>query len=200
MVDPQQYFEKQHDRDCTVQSLNNALGGRALDRSEVLKYIDRKVKEETKYVRENGGLRTAALGNKEIARRLREKYASGNSYFAADVVWDCARDKGVISAYAELPGFRTPFVYQSTVDMARRIMHGRAGVILGKTPGGANHAVAVRGGETLLDTMLHGLGPRPFTIENLRKSLSEIYGAYVLLTGPAATPSAIRRAVPLFSF
>jgi hypothetical protein len=182
-----EYFEGQNSRDCVIHSLNNAFGRTVVTKPEVIEYIERRVAKEMEKFRESPNMTPDDLDRRE--KVMRARYSSGKTFFAADIVWLCAKDKGAYKVHVSIPGFTTPFLRMEAMTpsvVAHPI------VLLGGNSGGGTHAVAIRGG-MLFDSERIKEGPRPLTKPELKKSLPKIFGAYAFLQRPEEV-SEIRRA------
>ena len=97
-----------------------------------------------------------------------------------------AREAGTFFAYRQIPGFSSPFVDRESgvlslePELARRPI-----VLLGSVKGGATHAIALRGGRIVDSEYCGEGGGTELTRENLHRSLSEVYGAYVFAVNRA---------------
>lgn len=172
------YFEGQSSKDCVIHSLNNAFGRRIVTKPEVLQYIDRRVAREMEKFASSPGMTLNDLERRE--KVMRARYSSGKTFFAADVVWDCAKEKGAYSLHTPIPGFTTPFLRMSVMTpevVAHPI------VLLGGNKDGGTHAVALRSG-LIYDSERTREGPRPLTKEEVKLSLPKVFGAYAFLQSP----------------
>lgn len=175
MLGKDDYFEGQHGRDCVIHSLNNAFGRRVVTKQEVLDFIEKRIAQEMKAYET---MDPRDIKKKEAA--IRSRYSSGTTFFAADVVWDCAKEKGEFSLYVPIPGFTTPFLRMEvmTPDV---VVHPI--VLLGGDKGKGTHAVGVRNG-VIYDSERVKEGPRPLLKEEVTKSLPRVFGAYAFLKNP----------------
>jgi len=161
-----EYFEKQVDSDCTIHSLNNALGLRAIDKEGVLRHIEGKVAEAREY------------GGPDEAEKLRSTLASGNTFFTAESVWNAAKAAGTLKGTRPVAGFGGLFT--RVAGLPPDVRQKSSMVVLGANPAGGPHAIAVRAGK-IYDSARHDQGPVEFNDENLTKSLGAVYAAYVML-------------------
>jgi hypothetical protein len=185
MADPG-YFEGQSSKDCVIHSLNNAFGWRVVTKPEVLDYINRRVEEEMAKFRNNPNITDSDLNKRE--KVMRARYSSGKTFFAADVVWDCAKNKGAYKLHTPIPGFTTPFLRMEA--MTPEVMSHPI-VLLGGNSNGGTHAVALRMG-MIYDSERTREGPRPLSREELKESLPKVFGAYAFLQRPEDA-TAVRR-------
>jgi hypothetical protein len=174
------YFEGQRSRDCVIHSLNNAFGRHVIDKSEVLRYIDEKVASEMAHL-ERDDPNAIASDVARLEKRMRARYSTGKTFFTADIVWECARTKGVYRVHAPIPGFVTPFLRIDTMLSPEVVVHPI--VMLGGDANGDTHAVAVRGG-SIYDSERIDEGPRPMTRSEVETSLPKVFGAYAFLQDP----------------
>jgi hypothetical protein len=112
---------------------------------------------------------------------MRARYSSGKTFFAADVVWDCAKEKGAYRIHTSIPGFTTPFLRMDVMMIPEVIS--KPIVLLGGNKNGGTHAVAIRNG-LLYDSERIKEGPRPLTKNEVRGSLPKVFGAYAFLQDP----------------
>jgi hypothetical protein len=172
------YFEGQSSRDCVIHSLNNAFGCTVVTKPEVMDYISRRIDREMEKFRQSPRMSPADLERRE--KVMRARYSSGKTFFAADVVWDCAKEKGVYKVHTPIPGFTTPFL---RMDVMTPQVTVHPIVLLGGNAGGGTHAVAVRGG-FIYDSERRGEGARPLTKTEVKLSLPKVFGAYAFLQNP----------------
>lgn len=125
---------------------------------------------------------------------MRARYSSGKTFFAADIVWECARAKGVYKLHVPIPGFVSPFIALDvmTEDVVRHPI-----VMLGRMQNGSTHAIALRNG-VIYDSERIQEGPRLLTKPELKKSLVQVFGAYAFLHDPNDAVI-IRRAASIMS-
>ena len=174
------YFEGQNDRDCTIHSINNAFGEAVVTKEDVLRHIEDVVDIQKRKL-DKMGLDEYDIGKKELA--MRSRYSSGESFFAADIVWDTAKTQGKYYDVIPISCMTSPFL-QLDVLLLPEIKE-RPVVVLGNVGKGQNHAIAVRGG-MIYDSEFADKGPRSLTEANMKKSLKEIYGAYVFAESRSA--------------
>lgn len=180
------YFEAQNSRDCVLHSLNNAFGRRVVDKRLVLRHIEETVARRLAEERASGAspseLRT-------LERELRERFSSGGTFFAADIVWDAAQRYGAFGQYGRVPGVATP-----ALDL-KGVLKGPVGrlpiVVLGGDNRGGTHAIAVRGGR-IYDSERTKEGPVPLSREQLLRSLPRVFGAYAFFPPGTDAPAALR--------
>ena len=178
------YFEPQNDKDCTIHSINNAMGRRVISKREVLSHIGARVK-----------VYAAKLGldvRDERVKVYRNKLSTDSTFFSAEAVWKAAEELGHIGKQVPVPGYGGKFT--KVASLPTWVREKSSIVLLGLDAAGGMHAVAVREGK-LLDSQLHNRGYRPFTDKELSKSLSNIFAAYVIYE-PSETPHQIKRTQP----
>lgn len=177
------YFERQHSRDCSVHSLNNAVGYQAITPSEVLDSVNERAAD---FAKRNGyGLMD------EKVQKFRDRLADHGSFFAADAVWRAAQELGRIGPVVNVPGFGGKF---SRVSMLPQWARENASVVvLGLAPGNRMHAIAIRDG-LIYDSVKER--PKPLTDKELARSLTKIFAAYVVQK-PGTRASYIKRTQPL---
>lgn len=172
------YFEGQNSRDCVIHSLNNAFGYTVVTKPEVIKYIEQRVQRDMEKF-----LNSSTMSLHDINKRekvIRARYSSGKTFFAADVVWDCARDKGAYAVHTSIPGFTSPFL---RMDAMSPSVVSHPIVLLGGNKNGGTHAVAVRRGY-IYDSERMNEGPRPLIKTEVTASLPRVFGAYAFLQRP----------------
>lgn len=172
------YFEGQNSKDCVIHSLNNAFGRRVVTKDEVLKHIECKVAELVRSL-ERKNTPEDIVQNKVL--KLRERYSDGKTFFAADIVWDTAKKKGVFHSYVSIPGFSSPHVRMSSITPQ---VAAKPIVVLGGDDNGGTHAIACRKG-MIYDSERVREGPVPLDINQLKKSLPKVFSAYVFLSHPS---------------
>lgn len=153
------FHERQNSEDCSVHSLNNALGRVTITAEEVSGEIRKRIES---YAR--------ALGEPPNSKRVL-KYKKGlsknNTFFSAESVWYAA---------AALGRVRVP--HQVPYEEAVRGKYQKGNLIfLGKGVDGPHHAVGARGG-MIYDSL--NAGPAvPLTDENVKKIYKEVLGVFV---------------------
>lgn len=172
------YFEGQNKRDCVIHSLNNAFGAEVVTKDEVLGTIEDRVQRLVEDLQRRG---TPKAQIDQKVRAMRNRYSSGETFFAADVVWDTARDKGAFASYVPVPGVASPFLRMSSFTP---LVLRHPIVVLGGVGRKNTHAIAIRG-SMIYDSERDREGPVPLNKEQLRKSLSKVFGAYVFLRDPS---------------
>lgn len=164
------YHELQNAKDCSIHSLNNALGRRAITPQEAISEIARRVAAFREEAQKLGG-------NILNVTNYEKSLSDGKTYFTAEAVWVAALSLGRISAI--------PRVLEGAVkgmepvpSLFDRVLVAKAQLImLGKTKDDTYHAVAVRNGN------IHdSLRPKPleFSQLTLASIYAEIFGVYVL--------------------
>jgi hypothetical protein len=160
------FFERQNDRDCTIHSLNNAMGRVVVTKEQVLRHI------------RNHTDAYAASHTSEETRRYRDKMAEGNSFFTAETVWKTAQDLGTIGPAVPIPGFAGEFA-----DLEQQLpswVLKAPLVFLGLDTKGNTHAVGARDGY-IYDSQRWSKGPKPLTNHNLSKSLSRVFALFTIM-------------------
>lgn len=176
------YFEGQNGRDCVIHSLNNAFGFEVVNKVDVLRHINERVAdlvEETR--RRDPSITPREL--RALEKKARSQYSDGKTFFAANVVWDAAREGGAYAVHAKIPGMASPFVRIGAL-LDNPVVSSSPVVLLGEAPGGSRHAVAARDG-MLYDSERSSEGAVPISAQELKKSLAHVYGAYAFLQDPA---------------
>ena len=161
-----------------LHSFNNAFGYPVVSKPEVLEYIEGRVRDGMRKYRDNPNVSESDLSKRE--KVMRARYSSGTTFFAADVVWDCAKDKGAYKVHTSIPGFTTPFL---RMDVMVPEVVSKPIVLLGGNKNGGTHAVAIRRG-LLYDSERIDEGPRPLTKDEVQSSLPKVFGAYAFLQDP----------------
>lgn len=170
MASPGRFFEKQNDRDCTIHSLNNAMGAVVVTKPQVLARIDRLTKEYS--AGPGSGQRPSA----EEIRRYRDRMASGNSFFSAEVVWDTAVELGTVGSVSPVPGFGGDF---ANLDTLPSWVRSASLVFLGLDSKGRPHAVAARDG-LIYDSQRWASDPKPLNNRELSKVMNRVFALFVV--------------------
>lgn len=157
------FFERQSEssKNCSVHSLNNALGYTAVTPESVAANIDKRLETFARYM--------GMVPTDPKLRFYRDRMATGNTFFSADAVWRAAQDMGIIEKPVPISGFGGDFAF------LRPDMVGMRLVILGIGHDGAYHATAVRDG-LLYDSLKDE--PVPLTDENLSEIYKRIFAAF----------------------
>lgn len=159
------YFEQQREQDCTIHSLNNAMGREVVTKDEVVNFIDELVQE---YKREKGEVSRG--DEKAYRKRFSNKRTS---FFTAEIVWRAAQALGRVGPQIPVPGFGGKFAKVKYLpEPVPKHM-----VLLGVEPKEGHHAIAVRDG-FIYDSLRPK--PVPLTDEELNKSLRNVFGAYAI--------------------
>lgn len=159
------FFERQNERDCTIHSLNNAMGKVVVTKKQVLDYI--------KLVTD----RYAAAGHSvEDTKKVRDKMAKDDTFFTADVVWSTAKNLGTIGEVSPVPGFAGDFANVDTLPSWVRNGHL---VFLGLDPKGHPHAVGARDG-LIYDSQRWSNGPVPLNNQELSKVMGRVFALFVV--------------------
>ena len=158
------FFERQNDRDCTIHSLNNAMGRVVVTKRHVLEYV----KQLTD--------RYAAAGHSaDEVKQFRDRMAKDDTFFTADVVWSTAKSLGTVGQIAPVPGFGGDFANLDTLPSWVRNGHL---IFLGLDPKGHPHAVGARGGY-FYDSQRWSEGARPLNNEELAKVMGRVFALFV---------------------
>lgn len=194
------FFEGQRDRDCSIHSLNNAVGERVVTKADVVRFVDSRAAE---YAANNG----LKMADPRVAK-FKHKLASGSTFFTAEAVWETAKHLGKIGGWVPVPGFGGAF--SSVAGLPSYIRNSSSMVILGVDAvgknwhksvasklhlGNNNHAIAVRDGK-IYDSQMVEDGPRPFNDEQLKKSLSRVFVAYLIQKAGDVKPHYLIRTKP----
>jgi len=185
-----QYFEGQNSKDCVLHSINNAFGREVVTKDEVLQHIEEKAQELKSKLEEQG------LPEHEIIKRvkkLRTRYSSGRTFFAADIVWDTVKSKGLFTNHLPIPGFSSPYIKMSS--MTPEILQ-KPIVILGGDHHGGTHAIAVRNGFIYDSERTKEGRPVPLNLAELKKSIPKVFGAYVFLNSPREVAMVRKASLP----
>lgn len=178
------YFEKQHDRDCTIHSFNNALGYNALTKAQVLENIQKHVDA---FIKQN-----ELPPNSPEVKKFRNMYSEGDSFFTAEIVWDTAIKLGVIRGMIPIPGFGGSF---TNVESLPSWVRESNIIILGVNKKGFPHAIAAREGY-LFDSD-KCCEPITFNTKNLRTIFKKVLTAFVIKRNDMALFPLIIRTQPL---
>ena len=173
------FFEKQSDKDCTVHSLNNSMGAVVVTKQQVLEKIDVLTKK------------FAETHTPEQVKKYRSQMAEGKSFFAAEIVWDTAMERGTVSAVSPVPGFGGDF---ADLDTLPSWVKESSLVFLGLDSKGRPHAIAARGGK-IYDSQRWSDGPKQMTNANLGKAMNRIF-ALITVKRPGQTDLAVTRLQP----
>ena len=155
----QEFHEKQRAQDCSIHSLNNALGRKAVDSTQVLNEIKKRVHAYADVLK-------LPLTDKAV-KKYRKTLSNGKTFFSAESVWYAAAalGQGRIPRQIEWLGTLTP------------AMIGASGlIVLGKTKDDTYHAVGARDGK-IFDSLNKG-EPHELTVENLNAIYSTILGVF----------------------
>jgi hypothetical protein len=160
------YFEQQREQDCTIHSLNNAMGLKVITKDEVVGYIDKLVQE----YREEKKIEISRSDEINYRKRFSNKRTS---FFTAEIVWRAAQDLGRIGPQIPIPGFSGAFAKIKNLPKPTP----NHIIMLGVEPKEGHHAIAIRDG-VIFDSLRSK--PVPLTEDQLKKSLRDIFGAYVI--------------------
>jgi len=158
------FFERQNDRDCTIHSLNNAMGRQVVTKKQVLDYVKRLTD------------RYAAAGHSaDETKRFRDKMAKDDTFFTADVVWSAAKNLGTVGRISPVPGFGGDFANLDSLPSWVRNGHL---VFLGLDPKGHPHAVGARGGY-IYDSQRWSDGAKPLNNMEMAKVMGRVFALFV---------------------
>jgi hypothetical protein len=159
-----EFFERQSDdsKDCSVFSLNNALGFHALDPETVVQNIDERLEKFARYM----GMSTDDPKLQEYRKRM----TTDNTFFSANAVWNAAVELGIIEKPRPISGFGGNYAHVKPEMMDMSF------VILGVRKDKAYHAVGVRGG-MIYDSLNHGPAV-PLTDDNLALVYKKVFAAF----------------------
>lgn len=185
-----QYFEGQNSKDCVLHSINNAFGREIVTKEEVLAHIEDKVSK----LRET--LQAQGASSSEVEKKtskMKNRYSSGRTFFAADIVWDTVKSKGGFHNYLPIPGFVSPYIKFSSLspEILKKPI-----VILGGDDHGGTHAIAVRDGFIYDSERASGKKPVPLNLVELKKSIPKVFGAYVFLSSPSEVAMVRKASLP----
>lgn len=153
------FFERQKSKNCTIHSLNNAMGAPVITAKEVNSHIDKRIAVVAKYL---GMPKTD-----EVFVRAKERMVDGKTHFSAETVWRAAVGLGRIRKPKPVPGFQGKVL---------PVMKELRLVILGKGRDGEYHAVGARHGY-IFDSLNKG-DPVPLNNTNLYKIYSKVFAAF----------------------
>jgi len=159
-----EFFEKQNDRDCTIHSLNNAVGHVVITKQQVLDRIERLTKQFSE------------THTPEETKHYRGQMAAGDSFFSAETVWDTAKELGTIGTVSPIPGFGGDFANLETLPSW---VLGASLVFLGLDAKGHPHAIAARDGK-IYDSQKWANGPKPLTNAGLSKSMNRVFALFIV--------------------
>jgi hypothetical protein len=168
------YFEVQQDQDCTIHSLNNALGYKALDADDVLNFISDVIKERRKQL-----LRVVDDPKTidKLIKEYKESLQTDGTFFMAQAVWRAAQIKRVITSWSEIPGWSGDFARASSYPQWAFAL---PVIALGIEPvEGSPHAIAIRNG-MIYDSLRVREGPVRLSNKSLRQSLKQVFMAIIL--------------------
>lgn len=155
------FFERQSGNNCTIHSVNNAMGRVVITEQEVKDHVRRRIE----YVAACMGLSP----DDDIFRRAKGKMVTKRSEFTADTVWRAAVAKRRIRRPRRFVAFKG-----SVIPSMNRMRL----VFLGIGKDGTQHAVGARFG-WLFDSAYYD-GPVPLTNRTLRGIFSRIFAVFSL--------------------
>lgn len=185
-----QYFEGQNSKDCVLHSINNAFGKEVVTKEEVLKHIEGKVRDLRRKLEQNGVPEAEIEKN---VKKMRNRYSSGKTFFAADIVWDTVKSKGLFSQHVPVPGFSSPYIKLSslTPEVMKKPI-----VVLGGDHHGGTHAIAIRDGMIYDSERAKEGRPAQLSLSELKKSIPKVFGAYVFVNNPSEADMVKRASLP----
>lgn len=155
------FHERQNSKDCSVHSLNNALGRVIITPDEVSSEIEKRIASYAKALGE-------PLDSKRVLK-YRKGLSKNNTFFSAESVW-----------YASAALGRSLVPTQVKYEEAVGGIHTRGNLIfLGRGIDGPHHAVGARGG-MIYDSLNTG-PPVPLTDENVKKIYKEVLGVFAFI-------------------
>jgi hypothetical protein len=156
------FFEKQNSKDCSVHSLNNAMGRVIITPEEVSAEIDKRVAAYASIL-------SLPLDSKVVSI-YKKQLVDNDTFFSAESVWYAAAALGRCTLPKRLayPGSLTP-----------EIVHKDHLIFLGKGKEGEPHAVGVRNGE-IYDSLNKSNTPIPLTEENISAIYKQVLGVYAI--------------------
>ena len=152
------YFQRQDkdSKDCSVISLNNALGYEAITPEEVVDDIEERIRSVAEYL----AMDPEDTDNPALVN-IRKSVMNEDTNFRAESVWDAAVKKGALQRKPRPLGPK---------DMVEGGL-----IFLGKRKDGALHASAARAG-LFLDSLEKE--PVPLAPETILKNYEEIFAIY----------------------
>jgi len=164
------FFEKQNEKDCLIHAINNAFGRSVLDKEKVLGYI----RENASKIYQRWCC-SDRDPEQEVKRYIDTVMLDRNTMFSADVIWKAAMHSGAVKRVIKIPGFSGRYADGKITKALPVWARSKPVVILGETPEGGNHAIALRDGR-LFDS--ESAGPAEFTDANLKVILRDVHAAY----------------------
>lgn len=158
------FFERQPDdsKNCSVHSLNNALGYHAINPDQVVKSIDDRIEKFARYM--------GMSPNDPKLKYYKGKLSTNNTFFSANSVWLAAQDLGIMKPPTPIPGFGGDYVHVTPQMLGMNL------IILGVRKDGAYHATAARNG-FFYDSLNKG-DPVPLSDETLNSVYKKVFAAY----------------------
>ena len=160
MMTTDSFFEKQKSKDCSVHSLNNALGRVVITPDEVTSELGRRVGA---YAQEMG----LPTSSKEV-KKYRDGLTEDDTFFSAECVWYAA---------AALGRSRVPKQIEYKGSLTPEILSRSNIIFLGKVEDGSYHAVGARNGKVYDSLNIDPL-PEPLTDETIKDIYKEVMGVF----------------------
>lgn len=158
------FFERQSDdsQNCSVHSLNNALGFHALDSNVVNKSIDKRIELFARFM--------GMVPTDPKLALYKGKLSTNKTFFSAESVWIAAQELGIMKSPIAISGFGGNYTHVKSEMLGMNL------IILGIRKDGAYHAVAARNG-MIYDSLNKG-GPVLLSDENLSIIYKKVFAAY----------------------
>ena len=157
------FFERQNEEDCSVHSLNNALGRVVITPEEVSGEIERRVSAFAN-----------TLGDEPDSARV-VKYAQGlatdETFFTAESVWYAAVGLGRC-------GVPRRMEYDFVKGLTPEILAKKHLILLGESVEDSPHAIGVRNGFIYDSLNEEDEPPVPLTDENIKKKYKNVYAIF----------------------
>lgn len=156
------FHERQNSKDCSVHSLNNAIGREVITTEEVSRELEKRI---SSYARALG----EPLDSKKVLK-YRKSLSKNNTFFSAESVWYAAAALGKSTVPKQVK-------YEEAVAGGKYANSSL--VFLGRGIDGPHHAVGARGG-MIYDSL--NTGPAvPLTDENIKKIYKEVLGVFAFV-------------------
>jgi hypothetical protein len=155
------FFETQTSKNCSVHSLNNAVGRKIIEPNEVVAAINKRVAKE--YL----------VCGTECATKLRHLLSHKDTFFAADAVWEAAISLGRIQKPLSVPGFGGDYA----IVMPWMVNKGVSLIFLGVRKDRSYHATAARDGK-FYDSLASPPKAVPLTTQVLADQYDQVFAAF----------------------
>jgi hypothetical protein len=155
------YYERQTSKDCSVHSLNNALGWSVVKPEEVSKEIERRVAAFAQ-----------VLGEPMDSKKVKTYWnglANDGTFFCAECVWYAAASMGRSTVPKKIEDYDGKTLTDSITNKEHLIF-------LGKRRDGAYHAVGARFG-FIYDSLNDGPAV-PLIQENINEIYSKVFAVF----------------------